>query len=119
MLERRLATAFVKRERRPASFVKRAQNLANDPDKPKRPANAFVLSIEELKKQFMKEKPKAKWKQLSDVDRAPYITETEKTKAEYQKNMDLYNWRVAAGSMEEEEYHKYWSKVNEEEEDDD
>nr|XP_009623083.1 HMG1/2-like protein isoform X2 [Nicotiana tomentosiformis] len=130
--------------KRPTSafYVRRRWRSAKDPDKPKRPS-AFLLFMEEFKKQFMEENPNKKyvfadckaggykWSQLSDADKAPYITEARKRKAEYRNNMDVYIRReaerrkaeyryvysrqLAAGSAEEEEADKSRSEVDEEE----
>ncbi|XP_061356570.1 HMG1/2-like protein [Gastrolobium bilobum] len=112
---------------------------AKDPNKPKRPPSAFFVFMEEFRKQFNKEHPDnkavsavgkaagAKWKTMSDADKAPYAAKSEKRKAEYEKNMKAYNNKQAEGpAADEEESEKSMSEVDEgdddgsdEEEDDD
>ncbi|XP_054794529.1 HMG1/2-like protein [Prosopis cineraria] len=99
---------------------------AKDPNKPKRPASAFFVFMEEFRKQFNKENPNnkavsavgkaagAKWKSMSDAEKAPYVAKAEKRKADYEKNMKAYNKRQAEGpnAAEEEESEKSMSEVN-------
>ncbi|XP_060193250.1 high mobility group B protein 2-like [Lycium barbarum] len=122
-----------KPKRPPASafYEKRGRKSAKDPNKPKRPAGAFLLFMEEFRKQFKEEHPcnrtvategiagGGKWKQLSNAEKAPYMAEAKKRMAEYHKNKDAYNKRVAAGSSGEEESYKSMSEVDEEDGDDD
>ncbi|KAE8659810.1 HMG1/2-like protein [Hibiscus syriacus] len=98
-----------------AKAGKKAGKAAKDPNKPKRPASAFFVFMEEFRVQYKKEHPKNKsvaavgkaggdkWKSLSDAEKAPYIAKAEKRKAEYEKNMKAYNKRQAEGPQEEEE----------------
>ncbi|XP_045806325.1 HMG1/2-like protein [Trifolium pratense] len=105
-----------------------------DPNKPKRPASAFFIFMEEFRKQFNKENPDnravsavgkaagAKWKSLSDADKAPYAAKAEKRKAEYEKVLRAYNKKQAEGPAaadEEEESEKSESEVHDENDDDD
>ncbi|XP_019449523.1 PREDICTED: HMG1/2-like protein isoform X3 [Lupinus angustifolius] len=107
---------------------------AKDPNKPKRPASAFFVFMEEFRKQFSKENPDnkavsavgkaagAKWKSLSEAEKAPYVAKAEKRKVEYEKNMRAYNNKQAAGpaaAEEEEESEKSISEVNDEDDGDD
>ncbi|XP_060195119.1 high mobility group B protein 6-like [Lycium barbarum] len=122
-----------KPKRPPASafYEKRGRKSAKDPNKPKRPAGAFLLFMEEFRKQFKEEHPYnktvaaegiaggGKWKQLSNAEKAPYMAEAKKRMAEYHKNKDGYNKRVAAGSSGEEESYRSMSEVDEEDGDDD
>ncbi|XP_009790612.1 HMG1/2-like protein isoform X3 [Nicotiana sylvestris] len=112
--------------RKKAPETKKAKKAAKDPNKPKRPASAFLIFLKEIGKQF-KEKNRGiksafgraggdKWKQLSDAEKAPYMAEAKKRMAEFKKNKDAYNRRVAAGSAEEVESDKSTSEVDEEEE---
>ncbi|BAT77612.1 hypothetical protein VIGAN_02020000 [Vigna angularis var. angularis] len=76
---------------------------AKDPNKPKRPPSAFFVFMEEFRKQFNKEHPDnkavsavgkaagAKWKSMSDAEKAPYVAKSEKRKVEYEKSMRAYN----------------------------
>ncbi|KAI9070696.1 hypothetical protein K1719_047342 [Acacia pycnantha] len=102
---------------------------AKDPNKPKRPASAFFVFMEEFRKQFSKENPNnkavsavgkaagAKWKSMSDAEKAPYVAKAEKRKAEYEKNMKAYNKKQAEGAnaADDEESDKSMSEVNDEE----
>ncbi|XP_004500864.1 HMG1/2-like protein [Cicer arietinum] len=104
-----------------------------DPNRPKRPPSAFFVFMEEFRKQFNKENPDnravsavgkaagAKWKSLTDAEKAPYAAKAEKRKAEYEKNMKAYNKKQAEGpaAVEEEESEKSESEVNDENDDDD
>ncbi|KAI9109209.1 hypothetical protein K1719_019832, partial [Acacia pycnantha] len=105
---------------------------AKDPNKPKRPASAFFVFMEEFRKQFNKENPDnkavsavgkaagAKWKSMSDAEKAPFVAKAEKRKADYEKNMKAYNKRQAEGTnaADEEESEKSVSEVNDEDEGD-
>ncbi|KAJ7957979.1 High mobility group B protein 2 [Quillaja saponaria] len=105
---------------------------AKDPNKPKRPASAFFVFMEEFRKQFNKENPDnkavsavgkaagAKWKSMSDAEKAPFVAKAEKRKVEYEKNMKAYNKRQAEGTnaAEEEESEKSVSEVHDEDEGD-
>ncbi|XP_039052914.1 high mobility group B protein 3-like [Hibiscus syriacus] len=113
-----------------AKAGKKAGKAAKDPNKPKRPASAFFVFMEEFRVQYKKEHPKNKsvaavgkaggdkWKSLSDAEKVPYIAKAEKRKAEYEKNMKAYNKRQDEGPQEEEEQdaesEKSMSEVNDE-----
>ncbi|XP_076889869.1 HMG1/2-like protein isoform X2 [Bidens hawaiensis] len=102
---------------------------AKDPNKPKRPASAFFVFMEEFRKQFKEENPEnksvavvgkaggAKWKSMSDAEKAPYVAKAEKRKTEYEKNMTAYSKKLAAGGNDEDDdSDKSKSEVNNEEE---
>ncbi|XAR58057.1 hypothetical protein NMG60_11026413 [Bertholletia excelsa] len=104
---------------------------AKDPNKPKRPASAFFVFMEEFRKQYKAKHPNNKsvaavgkaggdkWKSMSEAEKAPYVEKAEKRKVEYNKNLDAYNKRLAKGSAEdEEESDKSKSEVNDEDEED-
>ncbi|CDP01791.1 unnamed protein product [Coffea canephora] len=104
---------------------------AKDPNKPKRPASAFFVFMEEFRKQYKEKHPNNKsvaavgkaggdkWKSMSDAEKAPYIAKADKRKVEYEKNLQAYNKRLADGpGAEEEESDKSRSEVNDDEEDD-
>ncbi|KAJ9703920.1 hypothetical protein PVL29_005270 [Vitis rotundifolia] len=109
------------------------EKAAKDPNKPKRPASAFFVFMEEFRKQYKEKHPanksvsvvgKAggdKWKSLSEAEKAPYVAKAEKRKTEYNKSMQAYNKRMAEGpnAAEEEESDKSRSEVNDDEEDED
>ncbi|KAK8989106.1 hypothetical protein V6N11_030473 [Hibiscus sabdariffa] len=118
-----------------AKAGKKSGKAAKDPNKPKRPASAFFVFMEEFRESYKKEHPKNKsvaavgkaggdkWKSLSAAEKAPYIAKAEKRKAAYEKNMKAYNKRQAEGPQEEEEEdaesEKSVSEVNDDDEDDD
>ena len=108
------------------------EKKVKDPNKPKRPASAFFVFMEEFRKQYKEKHPNNKsvaavgkaggdkWKSLSDAEKAPYIAKADKRKVEYEKTMKAYNKRQAEGTKaDEEESEKSMSEVNNEEEDDD
>ncbi|MCD7448707.1 HMG1/2-like protein [Datura stramonium] len=117
--------------RKKATETKKAKNAAKDPNKPKRPPSAFFVFMEEFRKTYKEKHPNNKsvavvgkaggdkWKQMSDAEKAPYQAKAEKRKAEYQKSMDAYNKKQAAGDAEEDESDKSRSEVHDDEEDDD
>ncbi|XVE94328.1 hypothetical protein REPUB_Repub01dG0271800 [Reevesia pubescens] len=86
-----------------AGSGKRGKKAAKDPNKPKRPASAFFVFMEEFRKQYKEEHPdnksvsavgKAgveKWKSMAEVEKAPYVEKAEKRKTEYNKKMQAYN----------------------------
>ncbi|XP_022971560.1 HMG1/2-like protein [Cucurbita maxima] len=116
-----------------AGASKKSAKAAKDPNKPKRPASAFFVFMEEFRKQYKKEHPNNKsvaavgkaggdkWRSLSDAEKAPYVSKAEKKKTEYNKTMQAYNKKLAEGSngADEEESDKSKSEVNDNEEDDD
>uniref|UniRef100_M1BLY4 High mobility group protein 2 HMG2 n=1 Tax=Solanum tuberosum TaxID=4113 RepID=M1BLY4_SOLTU len=95
-----------------AAQTKKEKNAAKDPNKPKRPASAFFVFMEDFRKQYKEKHPgnksvaavgKAggdKWKHLTDAEKAPYIAKAEKRKAEYEKLMDAYNRKQARSNCE-------------------
>ncbi|XP_052198061.1 high mobility group B protein 3-like [Diospyros lotus] len=100
-----------------------------DPNKPKRPASAFFVFMEEFRKQYKEKHPNNKsvaavgkaggdkWKSLSEADKAPYVARAEKRKTEYNKNLEAYNKKIAEGPADDEESDKSRSEVNDDEED--
>ena len=112
--------------------ARKSKKAAKDPNKPKRPASAFFVFMEEFRKQFNKENPNnkavsavgkaagAKWKSMSEAEKAPYVAKAEKRKAEYEKNLKAYNKRQAEGAnaADEEASDKSVSEVNDEDEGD-
>ncbi|XVE56289.1 hypothetical protein DITRI_Ditri03aG0226700 [Diplodiscus trichospermus] len=109
---------------------RKSGKAAKDPNKPKRPASAFFVFMEEFREQYKKDHPKNKsvaavgkaggdkWKSLSQAEKQPYVAKAEKRKAEYEKNMKAYNKKQAEGPKEDDvESEKSVSEVNDEEED--
>uniref|UniRef100_A0A7N0TQ65 HMG box domain-containing protein n=1 Tax=Kalanchoe fedtschenkoi TaxID=63787 RepID=A0A7N0TQ65_KALFE len=82
---------------------KKAAKTKNDPNKPKRPASAFFVFLEEFRKTYKLENPNekavsavgkaggAKWKSLSKAEKAPYEAKAAKRKTDYEKQMTAYN----------------------------
>nr|POF23100.1 hmg1/2-like protein [Quercus suber] len=111
----------------------RKGKAAKDPNKPKRPASAFFVFMEEFRKQFNKDHPEnksvsavgkaagAKWKSMSEAEKAPYVAKAEKRKVDYEKNMKAYNKKQAEGANaaeDEVESEKSMSEVNDDDEGD-
>ncbi|KAK9990002.1 hypothetical protein SO802_024987 [Lithocarpus litseifolius] len=116
-----------------AAGKKQSKKAAKDPNKPKRPASAFFVFMEEFRKQYAKEHPNnkavsavgkaggEKWKSMSESDKAPYVAKAEKRKAEYNKTMQAYNKKLAEGGNgnDEEESDKSKSEVHDDEDEED
>ncbi|XP_050121988.1 high mobility group B protein 2-like isoform X3 [Malus sylvestris] len=110
-----------------------SKKAAKDPNKPKRPASAFFVFMEDFREKYKKEHPNNKsvaavgkaggdkWKSLSDAEKAPYQAKADKRKVEYNKNIQAYNKQLADGNNEadEEESDKSKSEVNDDDEDED
>ncbi|XP_073289039.1 HMG1/2-like protein [Primulina huaijiensis] len=102
-----------------------------DPNKPKRPASAFFVFMEDFRKQFKEKHPNNKsvaavgkaggdkWKSMSEAEKAPFVAKADKRKAEYEKTLQAYNKRLNEGpGAEEEESDKSRSEVNDENDED-
>ncbi|KAF5762496.1 putative chromatin remodeling & transcriptional activation HMG family [Helianthus annuus] len=114
--------------------VKKAKE-AKDPNKPKRPASAFFVFMEDFRKQYKEKHPNnksvsvvgkaggEKWKSMSESEKAPFVAKAEKRKSEYDKTLQAYNKKLAEGKPEEEEEEdesdKSKSEVHDDEDDDD
>lgn len=109
---------------------KKGSKAAKDPNKPKRPASAFFVFMEEFRKTYKEKNPNVKsvsvvgkaggdkWKSMSEADKAPYVAKAAKRKTEYEKNMAAYNNKqtsTAGDSAEESDKSK--SEVNDEDDD--
>ncbi|XP_068639957.1 HMG1/2-like protein [Aristolochia californica] len=105
------------------------EKIGKDPNKPKRPASAFFVFMEEFRKSFKEKNPNNKsvsvvgkaggdkWKSMTEADKAPYVAKAAKRKTEYNKNMAAYNKKQSEGPNEpeeEEESDKSKSEVNDE-----
>ncbi|PIA46732.1 hypothetical protein AQUCO_01500344v1 [Aquilegia coerulea] len=111
-----------------AAGKKPAGKAAKDPNKPKRPASAFFVFMEDFRKTYKEKHPtnksvsvvgKAggdKWKSMSDAEKAPFVAKAEKRKVEYNKVLQAYNKKLAEGNDEEdeEESDKSKSEINDE-----
>ncbi|XP_022772556.1 high mobility group B protein 2-like [Durio zibethinus] len=111
---------------------RKSTKAAKDPNKPKRPASAFFVFMEEFREQYKKDHPKNKsvaavgkaggdkWKSMSETEKRPYVEKAEKRKAEYEKNMKAYNKRQAEGPKDDDmESEKSVSEVNDDDDGDD
>ncbi|XP_010266190.1 PREDICTED: HMG1/2-like protein [Nelumbo nucifera] len=110
------------------------EKAVKDPNKPKRPASAFFVFMEEFRKQYKEKHPNNKsvsvvgkaggdkWKSMTEAEKAPYVAKAEKRKSEYNKSLQAYNKKKAEGANaaeeEEEESDKSKSEVNDDEDDD-
>ncbi|XP_038702436.1 high mobility group B protein 1-like [Tripterygium wilfordii] len=95
-----------------------------DPNKPKRPASAFFVFLEEFRTTFKKENPNVKavsavgkaggqkWKSMTKAEKAPYEAKAAKRKVDYEKLMNAYNNQDDG----DEESDKSKSEVNDEDE---
>ncbi|XWS20839.1 hypothetical protein CRYUN_Cryun30bG0003300 [Craigia yunnanensis] len=89
---------------------RKSGKAAKDPNKPKRPASAFFVFMEEFREIYKKDHPKNK---SVAAEKRPYVDKAEKRKAEYEKNMKAYNKRQAEGPKDDDlESEKSVSEVN-------
>ncbi|CAN7034904.1 unnamed protein product [Brassica rapa subsp. trilocularis] len=118
--------------KKPAKAAGRSKAAAKDPNKPKRPASAFFVFMEDFRQTYKKDHPNnksvaavgkaggEKWKSLSDSEKAPFVAKADKRKVEYEKTMKAYNKKLEEGPKEdEEESDKSVSEVNDEDDADD
>ncbi|WCJ28070.1 high mobility group B2 [Euphorbia peplus] len=124
---KRKATAVTDKSSKP---IKKGKKAKQDPDKPKRPASAFFVFLEEFRITFKKENPdmgavaavgKAggeKWRSLTPAEKAPYEAKAAKRKEEYGKQMNAYNKKQESKAAEvDEESDKSKSEVHDDEDD--
>lgn len=128
----------VKKREAPAAKKAPAKKAkeAKDPNKPKRPASAFFVFMEDFRKQYKEKHPNNKsvsvvgkaggdkWKSLSAAEKAPFVAKAEKRKAEYDKTLQAYNKKLTekkddVEEEEEEESDKSKSEVHDDEDEDD
>ncbi|XP_051130619.1 high mobility group B protein 1-like [Andrographis paniculata] len=109
--------------------AKKEKITKKDPNKPKRPPSAFFVFLEEFRKTFKKENPNvkavsavgkaggAKWKSMSDAEKAPYEAKAAKKKVEYEKLMNAYNKKQESSADDGDEgSEKSTSEVHDDEE---
>ncbi|KAJ6931698.1 high mobility group B protein 3-like [Populus alba x Populus x berolinensis] len=105
-----------------AAAARKSGKAAKDPNKPKRPASAFFVFMEEFREQYKREHPKNKSVAAVSIqlllEKAPFVAKADKRKVEYEKKMKAYNKEQAEGPKEEEESEKSMSEVNDDDEDD-
>ncbi|XP_026656815.1 high mobility group B protein 1 isoform X4 [Phoenix dactylifera] len=121
--------AAIKADKSSKRRTKKEPKAKKDPNKPKRPASAFFVFLEEFRKQYKQEHPNVKavsvvgkaggekWKSMSDAEKAPYEAKAAKRKSEYEKQMSAYNKKqesVADDGDDESDRSK--SEVNDEDE---
>jgi len=109
-----------------ASKKQDKKKAAKDPNKPKRPASAFFVFMEEFRKTYKDNHPNVKsvavigkaggekWKTMSEADKAPYVAKAGKRKVEYEKNIATYNNKKSSTEDVAEESDKSKSEVNDE-----
>ncbi|PSS23817.1 High mobility group B protein [Actinidia chinensis var. chinensis] len=123
--------AAIKADKSSKKPVKKGKTAKKDPNKPKRPASAFFVFLEEFRKTFKKENPNVKavsavgkaggekWKSMSVAEKAPYEAKAAKKKSEYEKLMNAYNKKqesTADDGYVESERSK--SEINDDDEED-
>ncbi|XP_061366085.1 high mobility group B protein 1-like [Gastrolobium bilobum] len=101
----------------------KSKKAKKDPNKPKRPPSAFFVFLEEFRKTFKEQNPNvkavsavgkaggAKWKSLTEAEKAPYEAKAAKRKVEYEKLMNAYNRKQASSAVDGDAE----SEVNDEE----
>ncbi|XP_022745500.1 high mobility group B protein 1-like isoform X2 [Durio zibethinus] len=109
--------------------AKKERKAKKDPNRPKRPPSAFFVFLEEFRATFKREHPNVKavsavgkaagekWKSMSVDEKAVYEAKAAKRKADYEKQMNLYNKKQessANGEVNDEED----EEVNDEEDED-
>ncbi|KAF2292207.1 hypothetical protein GH714_016598 [Hevea brasiliensis] len=95
-----------------------------DPDAPKRPPSAFFVFMEEFRKSFKENFPEnksvsavgkaggAKWKSMSDSDKAPYAEKALNKKTEYEKAVEAYQKQKLNNNGDNEESEKSTSEIH-------
>ncbi|EPS69148.1 hypothetical protein M569_05619, partial [Genlisea aurea] len=103
------------------------EKAVKDPNKPKRPASAFFVFMEEFRKTYKEKHPNnksvaavgkaggEKWKSMSAAEKAPYVAKADKRKVQYEKDVQAYNKKIS-GEAEDEGSDKSKSEVNDEDE---
>ncbi|CAF1717927.1 unnamed protein product, partial [Brassica napus] len=86
------------------------KKTTKDPNKPKRPPSAFFVFLDDFRREFNEANPNnksvaavgkaagAKWKSMSEEEKAPYASKAESRKSEYLKSMQQYNMNLASGT---------------------
>eukprot|EP00929_Paragymnodinium_shiwhaense_P062707 TRINITY_DN3130_c0_g1_i1.p1 TRINITY_DN3130_c0_g1~~TRINITY_DN3130_c0_g1_i1.p1 ORF type:complete len:336 (+),score=130.27 TRINITY_DN3130_c0_g1_i1:90-1097(+) len=75
-----------------------------DPDRPKRPATSWLLFLNDFRKDKKDANPKevmtmaaAKWKTMSDAEKAPFVGPADAARGRYRQAMDMY---ISSGKKE-------------------
>ncbi|XP_020100146.1 high mobility group B protein 1 [Ananas comosus] len=121
--------AALKADKSSKKGTKKDQKAKKDPNKPKRPASAFFVFLEEFRKIYKQEHPNVKavsavgkaggekWKSMSDAEKAPYEAKAAKRKTDYEKQMVAYNKKQeSTADDDDEESDRSKSEVNDEDE---
>ncbi|CAB4301354.1 unnamed protein product [Prunus armeniaca] len=108
--------AAIEADKSRRKLAKNAKLGKKDPNKPKRPASAFLFFCkEEFRTIYKQEHPNVKavsavgkaggekWKSMSHAEKAPYEAKAAKRKSEYEKLMKAYNNKEEDTDDEEEE----------------
>ncbi|KAJ4979282.1 hypothetical protein NE237_010062 [Protea cynaroides] len=94
--------APVKADKGSIRQAKKEKAPKKDPNKPKRPASAFFVFLEEFRKTYKQDHPNVKavsavgkaggekWKSLTVAEKAPYEAKAAKRKSDYEKLMSAY-----------------------------
>ncbi|XP_042029795.1 HMG1/2-like protein [Salvia splendens] len=88
---------------------------AKDPNKPKRPASAFFVFMEDFRKTYKEKHPNKKsvsavgkaggekWKSMTEAEKAPYVAKAEKRKSDYEVTLEAYNKKLNDGGGADDE----------------
>ncbi|XP_043725347.1 high mobility group B protein 1-like isoform X2 [Telopea speciosissima] len=122
--------AAVKPDKGSKRQVKKVKAAKKDPNKPKRPASAFFVFLEEFRKTYKQDHPNVKavsavgkaggekWKSLTEAEKAPYEAKAAKRKTEYEKLMSAYNKKQESMADDgDEESDRSRSEVHDDDED--
>jgi hypothetical protein len=93
---------------------KKAKKAKKDPNEPKRPMASYFIWMGENRESFKNENPDAtigelgkimgaKWKTLSEEEKAPYNEKAAENKAKYVEDMKAYNASKSNGAAAEED----------------
>ncbi|XP_042968803.1 HMG1/2-like protein isoform X1 [Carya illinoinensis] len=124
--------AAVKADKSHLKWAKKTKLDKKDPNKPKRPATAFFVFLEEFRKTYKEEHPNekavsvvssflilcvgkaggGKWKSMSAADKSPYEVKAAQKKSDYEKLMIAYNKKQESVNDDEDEQSK--SALNDE-----
>ncbi|XP_020684658.1 high mobility group B protein 3-like [Dendrobium catenatum] len=119
--------AAVKADKSSKSKANNNKKAKKDPNKPKRPASAFFVFLEEFREIYKREHPNVKavsvvgkaggekWKSLTRAEKAPYEAKAAKRKIEYEKQISAYNKKQESNADEgDEDSDRSKSEVNDE-----
>ncbi|OAY79455.1 High mobility group B protein 1 [Ananas comosus] len=106
--------AALKADKSSKKGTKKDQKAKKDPNKPKRPASAFFVFLEEFRKIYKQEHPNVK---AVSAEKAPYEAKAAKRKTDYEKQMVAYNKKQeSTADDDDEESDRSKSEVNDEDE---